>query len=417
MNNRHSLITIITLFYVPLVLGINLLLGIHSSEHQRQVHQQEIRRYFDILLPRHHEHGPRPGTIDKNPPSKMPPPFSMEALQERLALYDMHLSDKSIDDILQGDKIDESPRHALYELGGDRYFAFFEFNSGKWIVLRDEHAPANTTLFWIIIFAGVNLLLLSFYFFLYRKLIPLRMLKNDIYRFAEGERDMDTSMEGKDEISEVANAFNQALIKIRILQDSRNLFLRNIMHELKTPITKGKITIDMLDDTVYKERLVKAFNRLEFLLSEFAKVERITSGYFELKRHLFRLMDVLDHAIDLLHIDPEEVHIEADLSYLDVDFELFATAIKNLIDNALRYGEGKPHIIIREHCIEVINRGEPLQKPFDAYLQPFNRNYEHKETLGLGLGLYITDSIVQAHKMHLNYHYDTDTRSHHIKIS
>ncbi len=417
MNNRHSLFTIITLFYIPLVLGINLLLGIHFVEHQRQVHQQEARRYFDILLPQHHERDKEPRRLRQEPPEKAPPPFSFEELQERLALYDIHISNKSVDAILKGKRIDESHRHALYELDGKRYFAFFEFNSGEWVVLEDENPPLNTLVLWIMVFVGVNLMLLFFYLFLFRKLKPLRRLKNDIHRFAEGERDLDTSMEGKDEISEVANAFNQAIAKIRILQDSRNLFLRNIMHELKTPITKGKITVDMLDDTVYKERLVKAFNRLEFLLGEFAKVERITSGYFELKRHPFRMMDVLDHAVDLLHLNPEEIEIDADASYLDVDFELFATALKNLIDNALKYGKTKPKVIIRDHSVEVINQGEALQKPFDAYLQPFNRSYEHKASLGLGLGLYITDSIIKAHKMQLSHHYDAQNGTHHILIS
>ena len=45
---------------------------------------------------------------------------------------------------------------------------------------------------------------------------------------------------GKDEIAEVSNEFNNAISKIKTLQDSRSLFLRNIMHELKNPHCQGK---------------------------------------------------------------------------------------------------------------------------------------------------------------------------------
>ncbi len=55
----------------------------------------------------------------------------------------------------------------------------------------------------------------------------------------------------KDEIAALANQFDSAVIKIKSLRDSRQLFLRNIMHELKTPITKGKLATEMIEDATY----------------------------------------------------------------------------------------------------------------------------------------------------------------------
>ena len=190
------------------------------------------------------------------------------------------------------------------------------------------------------------------------------------------------------------------------------------MHELKTPIAKGKITVDMFEDSKYKERLAKSFERLEFLLHEFAKVEQVTSGYFQLKRHPFRVMDLLDHAIDLLQIDASSLSIVSDNSILEVDFELFSTALKNLIDNAFRYGSGRPEIIIENNTIRIYNHANPLEKHFDAYLQPFNRNYESSAaTSGLGLGLYITESIIKTHGMSLSHDYKSEEKLHIFQIS
>lgn len=408
--NRHSLITITTLFYFVIILSINLLLSLQYREQQRQENHREVRRYFDIILGPMHEHKMPP------PHDFRPPDNPLEGFEKRLPRYGLTLTPLKLDTIRKGKRIEESPNHVLYELNGTRYFAFFRFDTKEWFVIEDSNSHAADKIVWIIVFTGVNTLLLFFYLFLYKKLTLLHKLKIDIQRFAEGKTDIDTTMQGKDEISEVANAFNQAIVRIRSLQESRNLFLRNVMHELKTPIAKGKITIDMFEPSKYRDRLVKSFERLEFLLSEFAKIERITSGHFQLKRHPFRLMDVLDHAIDILNIDPSLLDIESDGSSLDVDFELFAAAVKNLIDNALRYGSGRPKIVIKEKTVQIISEGAPLAKAFETYLKPFSRAYESSAGLGLDLGLYIISNIVKAHHLTLTHRYDEAGHRHYFVI-
>lgn len=63
-------------------------------------------------------------------------------------------------------------------------------------------------------------------------------------------------------ISEVADAFYMAVMQIKKLNSSRQLFLRNIMHELKTPITKGRITAEMIQKDKYQERLINVFEKV-----------------------------------------------------------------------------------------------------------------------------------------------------------
>ena len=83
--------------------------------------------------------------------------------------------------------------------------------------------------------------MLAAYIFVIYKIKPLRKLKRQIVKFANGELDgVQNVGNGKDEISEVSEAFYGALPD-QGANDSRHLFLRNIMHELKTPITKGLI--------------------------------------------------------------------------------------------------------------------------------------------------------------------------------
>lgn len=91
---------------------------------------------------------------------------------------------------------------------------------------------------------------------------------------------------------------------------------------------------------------------------------------------------------------------------LRVDFGLFSLAIKNLIDNALKYADDKKaQVICDKDGIVVRNLGKPLQNPIEYYLQAFIREKGNKSG-GMGLGLYIIDHICQMHKFSLKYSYE-----------
>ena len=223
--------------------------------------------------------------------------------------------------------------------------------------------------------------------------------------FSNGNLNIDTKVEGKDEIAQVSNEFNNVIKKLKELNDSRKLFLRNILHELKTPITKGKLVSDTLEDNRKKEILQKAFLRLEYLLNEFVKLEELSSGKMNLEKKEYRLIDLLDQSLDILLIDKSKVTIYPNATIVCVDYEVFSIALKNLIDNSIKYNtEGNPEIFIKEDSLLIKNQGEPLKKTFEEYLKPFNREYESINK-GLGLGLYITNSIIESHGFKLFYFY------------
>jgi two-component system OmpR family sensor kinase len=83
-----------------------------------------------------------------------------------------------------------------------------------------------------------------------------------------------------------------------------------------------------------------------------------------------------------------------------IDFELFSVALKNLIDNALKYGESKPIITITQNNIIIQNQGKELSINERNFENMFNRKYESSQN-GLGLGLYISYAIIKAHEYKL----------------
>ena len=257
-----------------------------------------------------------------------------------------------------------------------------------------------------IIFSLVAIILLAAYVFVIRKLKPLRKLKRQIAKFAAGEIDeVQNVSSGNDEISEVAEAFYDAVCQIKNLNASRKLFLRNIMHELKTPITKGRLAAEMIEKSKNQERLVSVFIKLENLINEFAAVEQVTSNIALNNTKICRIDDVIDEALDIAMVDPGQVTISKleDVS-LNADFKLLAIAAKNMIDNALKYSPNKHvNITITRESIKFINEGERLSKELRHYVEPFTKGENAQKSFGLGL--YIVENIIKAHKLTLGYEY------------
>jgi two-component system OmpR family sensor kinase len=246
------------------------------------------------------------------------------------------------------------------------------------------------------------ILLVSFALIIYR-LRPLRRLRKQIARFGEGDMGVRFRINGSDEIALIANELDTTQNKIRSLIESRTLFLRNIMHELKTPIAKGRIVSTMLSDEKQRGRFEGIFERLESLIGEFALIEEITSGNQYLEKKEYRLVDIIDGAVDLAMVDYDAVMCHVDTSVkIEVDYRLFVTAVKNLIDNAIKYSHDKKMEIAQEGGeILFINSGEPLKNPLSYYIEPFTKDHPTKDSFGLGL--YIVDAILKEHGYVLAY--------------
>ena len=256
-----------------------------------------------------------------------------------------------------------------------------------------------------ILFAIIFLLIILLYLWILKSLKPLSSLKSQIQTFSEGNLNINCKSDKQDEIAEVANEFDHAVTMIRELIQSRQLFLRAIMHELKTPIAKGRLVSEMLPDEKSKARLHSIFERLNLLIDEFAKIEKITSKNFELNMLPYKMSDLVEASIDLLMVENPKhlisLEIEKDYS-VNVDFELYTLVLKNLLDNGIKYSTNK-HItvIINDGKLEISNQGEILSEPLENYYKPF-----HTSKKGLGLGLYIVKSILDIHSKELHYRYE-----------
>uniref|UniRef100_UPI00263135A2 anaerobic C4-dicarboxylate transporter family protein n=1 Tax=uncultured Campylobacter sp. TaxID=218934 RepID=UPI00263135A2 len=114
-------------------------------------------------------------------------------------------------------------------------------------------------------------------------------------------------------------------------------------------------------------------------------------------------MVFLKEALGIAMIEPGYVTLQNPLGLsLNVDLKLFGVAVKNLIDNAVKYAsDGKILIRLNAETMDFITLGEPLQKDFSYYKEAFVKGTNAKQSFGLGL--YIVDNIAKAHGLKFLY--------------
>ena len=275
------------------------------------------------------------------------------------------------------------------------------------ILIEDNNTTnSNSHIYIILVFAILLITIILVYLITLKKLMPLKILKDKVKTLGDENFDFECcNLKGKDEVSLLAVEFKKSAQKLKSLKEARNIFIRNIMHELKTPITKGKFLTQLEQNEQNNEKLKSVFNRLESLINEFASIEELISSSKNIEKKFYYLEDVIDNAKDILMIEDEHVISEYENKKLEINFKLFSIAVKNLIDNAIKYSPNKEVIIkVKEQNIIFENSGEELKHPLENYFEPFFSN-EDKQKDSFGLGLYIIHNILKANNYSLEYEY------------
>jgi two-component system OmpR family sensor kinase len=287
-----------------------------------------------------------------------------------------------------------------------RNIYFYMQNQNSGIIIKDEELRPYSNLNILYTYSTTFMIISLSFILVLQKLRPLIRLRKKLQLFGNGNLEISFQTSSCDEIGLVSNELEATRGKINTLLEARTLFLRNLMHELKTPIAKGTIATQMLDSQKQRDRFSSIFARLESLVTEFALIEEVTSLDDKSDFSEYRLVDIIDGAIDMAMVESECVSVEVNCDVkINANYRLYTTAIKNMIDNAMKYSTDR-HIKIlvknNELCFE--NSGERLSHPLGYYIEPFTKDNPSKNSFGLGL--YLVDSILKAHSQVLAYEYE-----------
>ncbi|OCL88375.1 Signal transduction histidine-protein kinase BaeS [Aliarcobacter thereius] len=254
-----------------------------------------------------------------------------------------------------------------------------------------------------LVFLDVFALFLIFLYIL-KLLFPLKKITKEIKKFANGDLSTRIDINSKDEIGILAKTFNKMASSLENSIKTREELLRDIGHELRTPIAKGKFAIEKIDDLSKKELLKNIFNDLEKLTNELIELEKL--NIINLNISTFCTETLVLDALGKLYLEDEsKIKIEIKDNFkIDADLYYLSIALKNLIDNALKYASSSPIIIkIKKNEISVLSRGKKLSNDLEYYLKPFTQELSQRD--GFGLGLSIVKKIIDKHSFELSYTY------------
>lgn len=270
----------------------------------------------------------------------------------------------------------------------------------------DEENLNEKTILNSLIFLDIFFLLLIFLYIL-KLLTPLKSITKQITNFANGELSSRINIDSKDEIGILANSFNKMASSLENSIKSREELLRDIGHELRTPIAKGKFAIEKIDDFSQKELLKKIFIDLETLTNELIELEKLNVNKLNLTT--FSVETLVVEALGKLYLEDEskiEININEDFK-INGDLYYLTIALKNLIDNALKYAIEFPVVIkVEKNQISILNKGKELSKELEYYLKPFTQELSQRD--GFGLGLSIVKKIIDKHEFQLDYSYKNE---------
>ena len=271
----------------------------------------------------------------------------------------------------------------------------------------DEENISDKFILNILVFVDIFVLFLIFLYIL-KLLSPIKIITKQLTNFSNGDLSSRININSNDEIGILANSFNKMASNLENLIKTREELLRDIGHELRTPIAKGKFAIEKIDDFSQKELLKKIFKDLEVLTNELIELEKLNST--KLNITTFKAETLIVESLEKLYLDDEskiEINIQEDFK-INGDLYYLSIVLKNLIDNALKYATSYPiQIDVKLNTISVSNKGKELSKQLEYYLKPFTQELSQRD--GFGLGLSIVKKIIDKHDFRLEYSYRNES--------
>jgi len=255
------------------------------------------------------------------------------------------------------------------------------------------------------------LLLLSVLFWIIRSfLYPIKLIRRHVINLKKGNLGSSIPITGKDELAQLARSINKMTKDIDILVSQKQNLLIDVSHELKTPLTRLKFLLANTDITKKdKDSINKEINFLQDMISNMLLSDKLSTPYIEdLELEAIELKSLIEDACGMFYEIEKRLKVLPDMPSLTINVDRYklSLAIKNLIDNSIKYGGDKRLIELSVQqvnnllFIQVEDFGEGIDKSkIQKITKPLYRGRLAKEKSkgGFGLGLAITKKIVEAH--------------------
>jgi two-component system osmolarity sensor histidine kinase EnvZ len=253
---------------------------------------------------------------------------------------------------------------------------------------------------------GALLTLLTSLMEVRRVVRPLARMSAAVEEVGRGHTPPALSEDGPEEIATLARAFNQMSSDINALSENRTVIVAGISHDLRTPLTRLGLAVEMLGEDSQPELIAEIRRDLAAMKSLIGQFLQFSQGLEHSNPVELDLENILEAQAADLRRDGTEVQVSGcgPCPYL-ADPIALERLLANLMENAAHHGGGKAiHVQVRcdEHAvlIEICDRGPGIPADqAEAIFRPFHRleTARSNRTGGSGLGLAIARQLANKH--------------------
>jgi signal transduction histidine kinase len=270
--------------------------------------------------------------------------------------------------------------------------------------LRAETVPIAI----VLTIAGVLVVLVLVHHAIRRLFRPIETIRAGIAAIGAGDLDHRLNIHRRDELGDLAASINAMADEIRDMLEAKRHLLLAISHELRSPLTRARINAELLDDSPARRSLLKDLGELETLLGELLEAERLRGLHAALTREAIDPSELLRDLVDGSFLTCD-VRLDLDPSgtWLSLDPVRIRLLVRNLLTNAIRHTpqQGPPptlssHVDPAGWTLAVADSGPGVAaEEIGRLTDPFYRGDRSRQrgTGGVGLGLYLSRAIAEAH--------------------
>ncbi|MBI5891670.1 MAG: HAMP domain-containing protein [Nitrosomonadales bacterium] len=248
---------------------------------------------------------------------------------------------------------------------------------------------------------------------------PIRTLRTAFDSVANGKFDtrIGLSMSGRrDELADLGQDFDRMASRLQGLMDAQRRLLHDISHELRSPLARLQAATDLMQQqpdraAEFIPRLERDTGRIDALVGELLTLARLDSGMAGRMDEPVDVSEILEHIASDARFEAASRQCSVDVNvpeHIPVkgNQELLFRALENVVRNAVLHTPGGKRVALaakydafgKEWRITVLDEGSGVPpSELETIFQPFFRSKAHSSYAGYGLGLAITQRVVQAH--------------------
>lgn len=277
-----------------------------------------------------------------------------------------------------------------------------KYQGTLWIHFGFGEDEDHRVVFWFSV-SIIGFMLFLTYLWVRCLLVPIREIEAGAKHYSDGEFSYRLPIKGQDDMAELSSTVNRMAEQIENrLQKNHELFVA-MSHELRTPLARLRVALEMLADSDNKELMQRSQQDMEQLIDALLLREQLQ---FQDKSLLQKVDAIAIKEWIAKDIDDADSYIQVSIAKnfrLDLDGFALRLLLKNLLNNACKYGEGKPvKLSVVEHdkqwLFAVEDQGIGIeQEQIGQIFEPFYRvdKARSRQTGGHGLGLYLAQMLAR----------------------